>query len=133
MTDTPKECRTCGMKEATVLLRNGASVLCCPACYYRDSGCLEAGIVAKNCRIRELESAALATDAQLAELQAERAYFMQEIYEFGCRAMTEDRVDARKRALGFVWQRVCILKDAIKHGCRQGIELTPTSGTAAEE
>jgi hypothetical protein len=60
-------------------------------------------------------------EKRAAGLQQERDFFMQEIYEFGCKAMSDKAIDMRQRSLGFVWQRVCVLKDAIKHGCREGI------------
>jgi hypothetical protein len=70
-----------------------------------------------------------AKDEQLAERERELDYFLNDVYEFGCCqfdlcASDEDH----KRTMGLIWQRVCILKEAVKHGCKLP---APQQGTQA--
>lgn len=78
----------------------------------------------RECQQLRQENAALQSEVERLreERDEERDYFLNDIYEFGCCqfllcAGTEDQ----RRSHGFIWQRICILKDAIKHGSRAGI------------
>jgi hypothetical protein len=82
-----------------------------------------------NVRIQELTAQLAAKDEQLAERERELDYFLNDVYEFGCCqfdlcASDEDH----KRTMGLIWQRVCILKEAVKHGCKLP---APQQGTQA--
>jgi hypothetical protein len=80
-------------------------------------------------RIAALTAQLAAKDEQLAERERELDYFLNDVYEFGCCqfdlcASDEDH----KRTMGLIWQRVCILKEAVKHGCKLP---APQQGTQA--
>jgi hypothetical protein len=126
MSDTPKDCPKCGAKvEQSSEFDDDCVLYRCDTEVDPIDGEV---IQSKRCRIRELERAALATDAQIADLQERWRLMGEHLNEAANR---EGYYRPENVNCSMQWGRGYDFAATMAR--RRYNELTPSSGSAAEE